>query len=250
VKNNNLHVNNKWPKLIIVDTIGIAIGDNEKITNIINETIKRNGIITEKWVIRALIGKPILNIAEIVCERWLKEPQQKVIEKIATEIIEQFRVSFTEKGNSQISKDLIDFLHAARNENCRISGVSWLPSYVTNEIFQRSELTHYLHGWISYNEVPRFHPFPDIIQKISQKEDIYDPNQIAHIGNSKISLLSAYHAQCNWNILLATNEETDWSAYPHTHFIDKTSNLKSIFQSTPKKSKPKLTYLFKKGKPS
>jgi hypothetical protein len=85
-----------------------------------------------------------------------------------------------------------------------------------------------------YNEVIKFHPFPDIIQKISQKEDIYDPNQIAHIGNSKISLLSAYHAQCNWNILLATNEESDWSAYPHTHFIDKTSNLKSIFQSTQK----------------
>ena len=48
---------NHWPKLVILDTIGIAIGDTDKITNIINDTIKRNGIITEKWVIRKLIGK-------------------------------------------------------------------------------------------------------------------------------------------------------------------------------------------------
>ena len=51
---------NQFPQIIILDTIGIAIGDNDKITNIINDTIKRNGIITEKWVIRKLIGKPIV----------------------------------------------------------------------------------------------------------------------------------------------------------------------------------------------
>ena len=32
---------NRWPELVIIDTIGIAIGDTDKITNIINDTIKR-----------------------------------------------------------------------------------------------------------------------------------------------------------------------------------------------------------------
>ncbi len=101
---------NQFPQIIILDTIGIAIGDNDKITNIINDTIKRNGIITEKWVIRKLIGKPIVEIAEIITQRWLRDPDPEIVIKIAKDIIEQLRVSFSEKSNLQIHPELIKFL--------------------------------------------------------------------------------------------------------------------------------------------
>ena len=97
---------NHWPKLVILDTIGIAIGDPDKITNIINDTIKRNGIITEKWVIRKLIGKPIVEIAEIITQRWLRDPEPEIVAKITKDIIEQLRVSFSEKCNLHIHPEL------------------------------------------------------------------------------------------------------------------------------------------------
>ena len=179
--------------------------------------------------------------------RWLKDPNTKLIETIKTEIIQQLRVSFTEKDNSQIPKDIVKFLEAAKSNNCKIVGISWLPSFETKEIFERSLLNRYFNRWISYDEVPRFHPFPDVIHKISQNEAINDPSLIANVGISKISLLSAYHAQCNWNILLATNNESDWSAYPYTHFVDITTNLINVFQPSPISSKRKFKSLFKKG---
>ena len=110
MKNNYLHVQNHWPKLVILDTIGIAIGDTDKITNIINDTIKRNGIITEKWVIRKLIGKPIIEITEIITQRWLRDPEPEIAVKIVKDIIEQLRVSFSEKSNLHIHPELIKFL--------------------------------------------------------------------------------------------------------------------------------------------
>jgi len=242
-------VQNQFPQIIILDTIGIAIGDNDKITNIINDTIKRNGIITEKWVIRKLIGKPIVEIAEIITQRWLRDPDPEIVIKIAKDIIEQLRVSFSEKSNLQIHPELIKFLKHAKNENCKIVGVSWLPANITDEIFSKSDLPQYFDSWVSYDQTPRFQPFPDIIQQISQKENIKNTENIAKIGISKIALLAGYHAQCKWNILINHDEEeSDWTAYPFSHLVKDIASLAKVFQPSTKEKKKKLTSIFNKDK--
>ena len=246
MKNNYLHVQNHWPKLIILDTIGIAIGDTDKITNIINDTIKRNGIITEKWVIRKLIGKPIIEITEIITQRWLRDPEPEIAVKIAKDIIEQLRVSFSEKSNLHIHPELIKFLKNAKNENCKIIGVSWLPAAITDEIFSKSDLPQYFDSWVSYDQTPRFQPFPDIIQQISQKENVKNTENIAKIGISKIALLAGYHAQCKWNILVNQSEEdSEWTAYPFSHSVKDIASLSKVFQPSTKQKKKSI---FKKDK--
>jgi len=250
MKNKYSNVENHWPKLIILDTIGIAIGDNNKITNIINETIKRNGIITEKWVIRKLIGKPIIEIATIISHRWLRDPEPAIVEKIAEDIIEQLRVSFAEKINLHIQPELLKFLKLAKEENCKIVGISWLPAKITDEIFANSDLPKHFHSWVSYDQTPRFQPFPDIIQQISQKENIANTESIAQIGISKIALLTGYHAQCKWNILIHQSEEdSEWTAYPFSHSIKEINGLIQVFQPPTKQKNKKLESIFKKEKP-
>jgi beta-phosphoglucomutase-like phosphatase (HAD superfamily) len=243
-------VENRWPELVIIDTIGIAIGDTDKITNIINDTIKRNGIITEKWVIRKLIGKPILEISEIITQRWLRNPEPKIVEKIANDIIEQLRVSFSEKGNLHIHPDLIKFLKIATHENCTIVGVSWLPAAITDGIFSKSDLPQYFDSWVSYDQTPRFQPFPDIIQQISRKENVKNTDNIAKIGISKIALLAGYHAHCKWNILVNQSEEdSEWTAYPFSHSIKEINGLVQVFQPSTKQKNKKLKSIFNKEKP-
>ena len=250
IKNNNLLVKNHWPKLIIFDTIGIAIGDNDKITKIINETVKRNGIITEKWVIRKLIGKPVVDIADIISQRWLREPEPAIVEKIANDIIEQLRVSFAEKINLHIQPELLKFLKKAKEENCKIVGISWLPANITDEIFAKSDLPEHFHSWVSYDQTPRFQPFPDIIQQIAQKENITNTESIAQIGSSKIALLAGYHAQCKWNILVNHSEEdSEWTAYPFSHSIKEINGLIEVFQPSIKQKNKKLKSIFNKKKP-
>lgn len=240
---------NHWPELVIIDTIGVAIGDTDKITNIINDTIKRNGIITEKWVIRKLIGKPIVEISEIITQRWLRSPEPEIVEKIANDIIEQLRVSFSEKGNLHIHPELIKFLKIAKNENCKIVGVSWLPATITDGIFSKSDLPQYFDSWVSYDQTPRFQPFPDIIQQISRKENVKNTENIAKIGISKIALLAGYHAQCKWNVLINNvEEESDWTAYPFSHSVNDIASLAKIFQPSTKQKKKKLKSIFKKDK--
>lgn len=241
---------NHWPELVIIDTIGVAIGDTDKITNIINDTIKRNGIITEKWVIRKLIGKPIVEISEIITQRWLRNPEPKIVEKIANDIIEQLRVSFSEKGNLHIHPDLIKFLKIAKHENCTIVGVSWLPAAITDGIFSKSDLPQYFDSWVSYDQTPRFQPFPDIIQQISRKENVKNTDNIAKIGISKIALLAGYHAQCKWNILVNQSEEdSEWTAYPFSHSIKEINGLVQVFQPSTKQKNKKLKSIFNKEKP-
>lgn len=250
MKNNYLHVQNHWPKLVILDTIGIAIGDTDKITNIINDTIKRNGIITEKWVIRKLIGKPIIEITEIITQRWLRDPEPSIVAKIANDIIEQLRVSFSEKSNLQIDPELMKFLKHAKNENCKIVGVSWLPAAITDEIFSKSNLPQYFDSWVSYDQTPRFQPFPDIIQQISQKENVKNTENIAIIGISKIALLAGYHAQCKWNILVNQSEEdSEWTAYPFSHSIKEINVLVQVFQPSTKQKNKNMKSIFNKEKP-
>ena len=240
---------NHWPKLVILDTIGIAIGDTDKITNIINDTIKRNGIITEKWVIRKLIGKPIVEIAEIITQRWLRDPEPEIVAKITKNIIEQLRVSFSEKCNLHIHPELTKFLKIAKNENCKIVGVSWLPAIITDEIFTKSDLPQYFDSWVSYDQTPRFQPFPDIIQQISQKENVKNTEHVAKIGISKIALLAGYHAQCKWNILINhVEEESDWTAYPFSHSVKDITSLAKVFQQPTKQKKKNLKSIFKKDK--
>ncbi len=240
---------NHWPKLVILDTIGIAIGDPDKITNIINDTIKRNGIITEKWVIRKLIGKPIVEIAEIITQRWLRDPEPEIVAKITKDIIEQLRVSFSEKCNLHIHPELTKFLKIAKNENCKIVGVSWLPAIITDEIFTKSDLPQYFDSWVSYDQTPRFQPFPDIIQQIYQKENVKNTEHVAKIGISKIALLAGYHAQCKWTILINhVEEESDWTAYPFSHSVKDIASLAKVFQPPTKQKKKNLKSIFKKDK--
>ena len=240
---------NHWPKLVILDTIGIAIGDPDKITNIINDTIKRNGIITEKWVIRKLIGKPIVEIAEIITQRWLRDPEPEIVAKITKDIIEQLRVSFSEKCNLHIHPELTKFLKIAKNENCKIVGVSWLPAIITVEIFTKGDLHQYFDSWVSYDQTPMFQPFPDIIQQISQKENVKNTEHVAKIGISKIALLAGYHAQCKWNILINhVEEESDWTAYPFSHSVKDIASLAKVFQPPTKQKKKNLKSIFKKDK--
>lgn len=247
MKYNYLYMENHWPKLVILDTIGIAIGDIDKITNIINDTIKRNGIITEKWVIRKLIGKPIIEITEIITQRWLRDPEPSIVVKIAKDIIEQLRVSFSEKSNLHIHPELMKFLKNAKNENCKIVGVSWLPASITDEIFNKSDLPQYFDSWVSYDQTPRFQPFPDIIQQISQKESITNTESIAKIGISKIALLAGYHAQCKWNILIHNVEEdSEWTAYPFSHLVRDIPSLIQVFQPSTTVKKKKWKSIIKK----
>lgn len=239
---------NQWPKLIIFNLIGTVIGDTNKITNIINETIKRNGIITEKWVIKQLIGKPVIEIAEIIGQRWLQDPKRDFIEKIAHDITTQIRVSFADKMYLSLHPDLHTFFNKAKEENCIIVGISWLPAKITDEIFANSDLHEYFHSWVSYDQTPRFQPFPDIIQQISLKENITNTESIAHIGNSKTALLAGYHAQCKWNILVHQHDEnSEWSAYPFSHSIIGINGLIQVFQpSSTKQQKKKLKSLLNK----
>jgi beta-phosphoglucomutase-like phosphatase (HAD superfamily) len=166
--------------------------------------------------------------------------------KIAKDIIEQLRVSFSEKSNLHIHPELVKFLKIAKNENCKIVGVSWLPAIITDEIFTKSDLPQYFDSWVSYDQTPRFQPFPDIIQQISQKENVKNTEHIAKIGISKIALLAGYHAQCKWNILINhVEEESDWTAYPFSHSVKDIASLAKVFQPPTKQKKKSI---FKKDK--
>ena len=201
-------------------------------------------------MIRKLIGKPIIEITEIITQRWLRDPEPSIVVKIANDIIEQLRVSFSEKSNLQIDPELMKFLKNAKNENCKIVGVSWLPAAITDEIFSKSNLPQYFDSWVSYDQTPRFQPFPDIIQQISQKENVKNTENIAIIGISKIALLAGYHAQCKWNILVNQSEEdSEWTAYPFSHSIKEINGLVQVFQPSTKQKNKKLKSIFNKEKP-
>ena len=142
------------------------------------------------------------------------------------------------------------FLKNAKNENCKIVGVSWLPTAITDEIFSKSNLPQYFDSWVSYDQTPRFQPFPDIIQQISQKENVKNTENIAIIGISKIALLAGYHAQCKWNILVNQSEEdSEWTAYPFSHSIKEINGLVQVFQPSTKQKNKKLKSIFNKEKP-
>ena len=197
-----------------------------------------------------MIGKPIIEITEIITQRWLRDPEPSIVVKIANDIIEQLRVSFSEKSNLQIDPELMKFLKHAKNENCKIVGVSWLPAAITDEIFSKSNLPQYFDSWVSYDQTPRFQPFPDIIQQISQKENVKNTENIAIIGISKIALLAGYHAQCKWNILVNHSEEdSEWTAYPFSHSIKEINGLVQVFQPSTKQKNKKLKSIFNKEKP-
>jgi len=144
---------------------------------------------------------------------------------------------------------LTKFLKIAKNENCKIVGVSWLPAIITDEIFTKSDLPQYFDSWVSYDQTPRFQPFPDIIQQISQKENVKNTEHVAKIGISKIALLAGYHAQCKWNILINhVEEESDWTAYPFSHSVKDIASLAKVFQPPTKQKKKNLKSIFKKDK--
>jgi len=103
---------------------------------------------------------------------------------------------------------------------------------------------------VSYDQTSRFQPFPDIIQQISQKENVKNTENIAIIGISKIALLAGYHAQCKWNILVNQSEEdSEWTAYPFSHSIKEINGLVQVFQPSTKQKNKKLKSIFNKEKP-
>ena len=213
-------MSNTLPKLVILPLVDLIIDEAKPLISIYQNTLKAEHIASDEWALGELIGKPIGEVVNTMCHRGTSNFSEENISRLSNNISEQFTVLFGSKPKTPYSKEVHVFLDSIRSKGLKIGVTSWLNKETTEIALTAANLLDRIDGHTHGNSGYHHGTSPDIIFTLMRQIGIDNSDHVANVGKTKYDVLRGYHAQCKWNILIASDKDnTRWNAYPHTAIV-------------------------------
>lgn len=211
------------PQIIVLPLFDLFLADSKPIVSIFQQGLKDKHLPCDEWVLAELIGRTVPEVVSIMCQRSESQCNEAKLSEISTNICHQFNAYLGSPINSPRLKEAEHLLQVLQAKGIKIGITSWLDKDTTEIALKTIKLSDRIDAITYGDAIQQQGTRPDVIFSLMRKTGILNSDRVANLGSTKFDILRGYHAQCQWNILMAADKSNvRWNAYPSSAVV---SNL-------------------------
>lgn len=211
------------PQIIIIPLFDLLLSEAKPIVSIFQQGLKEKGLPGDEWVLAELIGRTVPEVVSTLCQRSYNPCNEATLAEISANIRHQFNAYLGSPINSPQLKEAEHLLQVLNSKGIKIGVTSWLSQETTEIALKSANLFDRIDAFTHSDSKQAQGTLPDVIFSLMRKAGVTKADRVANLGSTKFDILRGYHAQCQWNILMAADKSNvRWNAYPSTAVV---SNL-------------------------
>ena len=215
-------------RMLICDMAGTIIQERGIVYNALFNTVKLINPTIERREINNFYGCNKTEIIDYFVDQQKMDSPEVVKSNLNSEFNYFLKKEYTENPNvTLIHENLPYFFNALREQDIKICLNTGYNKDIQKLLIDKFNLSEYVDDYISSQEVSRGRPYPFMINKLMERNNLKDPKSVIKIGDTVADIIEGKNANCNTvGVLSGASTKSILHKYKPDFIIDSIMNLK------------------------
>ena len=218
--------------LMVCDMAGTVINEGGLVYKTLYETLKNNNIPVKKSDMNDWHGQQKYNVISDMIDKYL--PHEMYKDDVKNYCYDEFDVCLNDayfgahSSISLIDPELPNFFQRLRFNGVKIALNTGYERNFQKKIINHFNMTEYVDDFISSGDVRMGRPFPYMIHRIMERNDIISVKHVAKVGDTRNDVLEGKNAGCGITIAVQTGAGTTKDFFEADMIVDKITNIDMV----------------------
>ena len=218
--------------LMVCDMAGTVINEGGLVYKTLYETLKNNNIPVKKSDMNDWHGQQKRQVISNMIDKYLPHEMHKG--EIKNYCYDEFDVKLDDayfgkhSRISLIDPELPNFFQRLRFNGVKIALNTGYERNFQKKIINHFNMNEYIDDFISSADVRMGRPFPYMIHRIMERNDIISVKHVAKVGDTRNDVLEGKNAGCGITIAVQTGAGTTKDFLQADMIVDKITNIDMI----------------------
>ena len=211
---------------------GTVINEGGLVYKTLYETLKNNNIPVKKSDINDWHGQQKYKVISDMIDKYL--PHEMYKDDVKNYCYDEFDVCLNDayfgahSSISLIDPELPNFFQRLRFNGVKIALNTGYERNFQKKIINHFNMTEYVDDFISSGDVRMGRPFPYMIHRIMERNDIISVKHVAKVGDTRNDVLEGKNAGCGITIAVQTGAGTTKDFLEADLIVDKITNIDMV----------------------
>ena len=217
---------------MVCDMAGTVINEGGLVYKTLYETLKNNNIPVKKSDINDWHGQQKQQVISDMIDKYL--PHEMYKDDVKNYCYDEFDVCLNDayfgahSSISLIDPELPNFFQRLRFNGVKIALNTGYERNFQKKIINHFNMTEYVDDFISSGDVRMGRPFPYMIHRIMERNDIISVKHVAKVGDTRNDVLEGKNAGCGITIAVQTGAGTTTDLLEADLIVDKITNIDMV----------------------
>ena len=218
--------------LMVCDMAGTVINEGGLVYKTLYETLKNNNIPVKKSDINDWHGQQKQQVISDMIDKYL--PHEMYKDDVKNYCYDEFDVCLNDayfgahSSISLIDPELPNFFQRLRFNGVKIALNTGYERNFQKKIINHFNMTEYVDDFISSGDVRMGRPYPYMIHRIMERNDIISVKHVAKVGDTRNDVLEGKNAGCGITIAVQTGAGTTKDFFEADMIVDKITNIDMV----------------------
>ena len=185
-------------RMLVCDMAGTIIQEKGIVYNALFNTIRLIKPELYRKEINEFYGCNKKEIIDYFVDQQKMDSPEVIKMNLNSEFNYFLRKEYTENPNVKlINENLPYFFNAIRDQDIKVTLNTGYNKDIQKLLIYKFNLTDYVDDYISSQEVSRGRPYPFMINKLMERNDIRDPRSVIKVGDTVADIIEGKNADCN-----------------------------------------------------
>lgn len=215
-------------RMLVCDMAGTIIQEKGIVYNALFNTIKLVKPDLYRKEINEFYGCNKTEVIDYFVDQQKMNSPEVVKRNLNSEFNYFLKKEYTENPNvTLIHPNLPAFFNALREQDIKITLNTGYNKTIQNLLLDKFELKDHIDDYISSEEVLRGRPYPFMIDKLMERNNVKDPRSVIKIGDTVTDIMEGKNADCKTvGVLSGSCSKSVLEKYKPDSIIDSIMDLK------------------------
>ena len=217
---------------MVCDMAGTVINEGGLVYKTLYETLKNNNIPVKKSDMNDWHGQQKYKVISDMIDKYL--PHEMYKDDVKNYCYDEFDVCLNDayfgahSSISLIDPELPNFFQRLRFNGVKIALNTGYERNFQKKIINHFNMTEYVDDFISSGDVRMGRPYPYMIHRIMERNDIISVKHVAKVGDTRNDVLEGKNAGCGITIAVQTGAGTTKDFFEADMIVDKITNIDMV----------------------
>ena len=218
--------------LMVCDMAGTVINEGGLVYKTLYETLKNNNIPVKKSDINDWHGQQKQQVISDMIDKYL--PHEMYKDDVKNYCYDEFHVCLSDayfgahSNISLIDPELPNFFQRLQFNGVKIALNTGYERNFQRKIINHFNMNEYVDDFISSGDVRMGRPYPYMIHRIMERNNIISVKHVAKVGDTRNDVLEGKNAGCGVTIAVQTGAGTTTDFLEADLIVDKITNIDMV----------------------
>lgn len=220
----------------IFDIAGTTVTDKNYVAHGFQKAFLKHNILIEHSEVSPLMGYAKPTAIEMVLEKEGINIDEELVNRIHADFVSEMIDFYRYSPYVKPIDDAEDLFFYLKEHNIKIALNTGFSKDIAEVIIERFQWLErgLIDDFIASDEVEQGRPFPYMIEKLKQRNQINKDNQVMKVGDTVVDILEGKNANCKYVIAVTTGAaiRAELEFYEPTHIVSSLSEIPAILSES------------------